>query len=71
MSGNKPLILDREELDYIRYKLVQRVWYVFFYTGVWAEPAHPYLRSHRLVWGSSSKPGTIVAKHLPLSYSKE
>lgn len=61
-------VFTREYLDYLRWKFVLRIVWVYRFTGIWASPAHPYLRSHRLCFSSAAPKGTIVAKHLPLHY---
>ena len=61
-------VFPRPYLDHLRWKFILRVLWVHHYTGVWAVPSHPYLRSSRLCFSSSAPKGTIVAKHLPTHY---
>ena len=61
-------VYPREYLDYLRWKFILRILYIYAFTGVWAEPSHPFIRSHRLCFSSSAVRGTLVGKHLPLHY---
>ena len=60
----------RNEIEHIRQKLLQRILFVYWYTGQWAMPSHPYLRSLRPVWSSDAKPGSIMGRHLPATYER-
>ena len=60
-------ISSRQHLDYLRWKFILRVLWVHHYTGIWASPAHPYLRSYRFCFSSSAPTRTIVGNHVPFN----
>ena len=62
--------LTQTAVQRVRMRLVLRVLYIYAFTGVWAEPSHPYLRDYRFITSSRATPGTIIGKHLPLTYEK-
>lgn len=62
---NEMMIFPREYLDRLRWKLILRVLWVHHFTGVWAAPSHPFLRSNRFCFSSAAPKGTLVARHLP------
>ena len=67
---NKPHSLSQKTVQRVWWRLVLRVLYIYTYTGVWAEPSHPYLRDYRFITSSRAAPGTIIGKYLPLTYEK-
>lgn len=61
------LVLYRKQLDKIAARKVRLAVWLQAYTGRMAILPHPYLRSFRLVWSSSARPGTLVANHVPFN----
>ena len=62
------VVLHRKQLDKIAARKIWLAVWLQAPTGRMVILPHPYLRSFRLVWSSSAKPGTLVANHLPFHY---
>ena len=67
MAIYKPHVLSQKTVQRVRMRLVLRVLYIYTYTGIWAEPSHPYLRSYRFCFSSSAPTRTIVGSHVPFN----
>ena len=62
------LVLYRKQLDKVAARKIRLAVWLQAYTGKMVVLPHPYLRSFRLVWSSTAKPGTLVANHHPFHY---
>ena len=62
------LVVTRKQLDKIAARKIRLAIWLQTYTGRLVVLPHPYLRSHRLVWCSTARPGSLVANHHPCHY---
>lgn len=59
-----PLILLRSRLTLLAQRKARFSLAVGHYTGCWAVPPHPLLRTPRFCWSSTASRGTVVANHV-------
>ena len=62
------VVLTRKQVDKVASRKLRLALWLAHYTGELAILPHPFIRSHRLVWSSSAKPGSLVALHRPFNY---
>ena len=62
------VVLTRKQVDNVAARKIRISFWLAHFTGQHAVAPHPFIRSHRLVWSSSAKPGSLVANHLPFNY---
>lgn len=64
-------VITQKQVDKVMRRKLHFILQIYFFTGVWAEPApHPYLRPVRFCWSSVFPKTSIVGNHSRISTKK-
>ena len=58
------IIVTRSQIEKVRARKLRIALHIHQFTGEWAIPPHPYIRTLRLCWSSNAPAGSIPANHV-------